>query len=184
MQIIGGKYKRFPLLAPRGLRTRPTSGQLRETVFNICQNKIEGAHFLDLFAGTGAMGLEALSRGAAHATFVENNKEVVHKLKQNITFLKEEIHTTVYSVDVFMALKKLSNQGAQFDIVYVDPPYEKDLGEQTLRFFDTHPLLKEGGILFVEDVFSEIRYDFQTIKLKSERRSGRATLKEYCSARG
>src|SRR5436305_1632219 len=101
MRIIAGTFKNRRLIAPKGDATRPTTEQLRESLFNICQHYLEGAHFLDLFAGSGAMGLEALSRGASYATFVDNNKESVGYIHANVEALKVGGHSKVICGDVF-----------------------------------------------------------------------------------
>ena len=107
LQIIGGKHKKRKLVAPTSGLLRPTTSQLRESVFNICQHRIEGVRFLDLFAGSGAMGLEALSRGAAHATFVERGSFSLKSIKKNIITLGELKHTTVVPGDVLTVLPLL-----------------------------------------------------------------------------
>ncbi len=108
LRIIGGKYKGRVLKAPKGSATRPTHGMLRESVFNICQNEIAGARFLDLFAGSGAMGLEALSRGASHITLVENDRHALASIRENIAVLQAASQTTVIAGQAKRVLKQLS----------------------------------------------------------------------------
>lgn len=175
LTIIGGKHKRRKLAAPKSQSVRPTASQLRETVFNICQHQIEGARFLDLFAGSGAMGLEALSRGAAHATFVDMGRPALQTLKQNIATLQEEAHTTVMAGDVLTLLPRLEGP---FELIYVDPPYGKGLSAEVLKQLDTLDLLAEGGRLFFEDTPFEIP-PLTHLTLKDERKVGRATLIEF-----
>ncbi|MBI3900752.1 MAG: 16S rRNA (guanine(966)-N(2))-methyltransferase RsmD, partial [Chlamydiia bacterium] len=154
---------------------RPTTGQLREALFNICQLYVEGARFLDLFAGSGAMGLEALSRGAAHATFVDNHRPALQAIRHNIASLKVEKETTVLTIDVFKALKLLAEQEATFEIIYADPPYGKTLSAPVLEFIDKSSLLTQGGLLFIEDS-SLNPPPLEHLHLKNERRAGRAIL--------
>lgn len=175
MQIIGGKHKRRKLYAPKTTLVRPTSSQLRETVFNICQQQIEGARFLDLFAGSGAMGLEALSRGAEHATFVERGSPALAAIKRNIALLDEEAHSTVIAGDVLARIPFLEEA---FDLIYVDPPYGIGLGAQVLAAIDAHSLLAEGGTVFIEDSTFE-EPSLKNLALKQKRQVGRATLFEY-----
>lgn len=178
MYIISGKYKKRALVAPKSDLVRPTTSQLREAVFNICQLNIEGARFLDLFAGSGAMGLEALSRGAEHATFVESNRQALEAIKKNIQALGVEKQTTLISLDVFKALEKFAQREKLFDVIYVDPPYGKGLSEPVLTFLDTHPLLNPDGSLFIED--ADLKEPPLThLRLHSERSIGRARLHEY-----
>src|SRR5437016_7699125 len=110
MHIIGGRYRNRTIAAPKGLATRPTSGALRESLFNICQHYIEGARFLDLFAGSGAMGLEALSRGAGHAFFIDNSRDAVNCLKGNAKKLLVEEQVTIRYGDVFQILERLASE--------------------------------------------------------------------------
>jgi 16S rRNA (guanine966-N2)-methyltransferase len=188
MHIIAGSYKNRNLTTPKSPLTRPTSSRLRETLFNICQGKVEGSDFLDLFAGSGAMGLEALSRGANSATFVDNSKASAQCIAKNIETLKVEKASKVVCGDVFIVIQKFVKFGLQFDIVYVDPPYEKktyfegepiSYSQRLLLAFDTLPLLKEGGLFYIEDVASFSTENLQTLKLLSSRRAGNATLYEF-----
>lgn len=175
MHIIGGKHKKRRLHAPKSASVRPTSSQLRETVFNICQQDIEDARFLDLFAGSGAMGLEALSRGAAHATFVELGRPSLAAIKRNIELLGEEEQATVILGDVNAQIPLLKGP---FDLIYADPPYGKGLGAQVLHTIDKNLLLAENGTLFIEDSFLE-EPPLENLILKQKRQIGRATLFEY-----
>ncbi len=175
LYIVGGKHKRRKLMAPKSSLVRPTASQVREALFNICQNWIQGAHFLDLFAGSGAMGLEALSRGAAHATFVEKGRPALNAIKQNIATLNEEDHTTVLQGDVLTVLPFLKGP---FELIFVDPPYGKNLGAAALDLIDSHRLLAEDGTLFIEDTSME-EPKLKTLELKQKRTFGRTTLFEY-----
>lgn len=155
LRIIGGSFRNRPLKSPKGVQTRPTLAVMRKAVFDILQNKIEEASFLDLYAGTGAMGLEALSRGASHATFVETNAQALRCIQENFRTLKVESQSTLIAYDCFVALEKLAKAARAFDIVYADPPYEAatrlNLLHDILAFVDTHPFLSKGGTLFLEE---------------------------------
>lgn len=175
LKIIGGKYKSRKLISPKSPLVRPTLALTRSAVFNICQQKIQGARFLDLYAGSGAMGLEALSRGASHATFIEKAGPSLSVIRQNIALLKEEAHTTVIGSDVIKALPTLKGS---FDLIYIDPPYGKGLGAEALDAIDRYPLLAEEGILFIEEATVE-ELPLKRLFLKTKRRFGRATLFEY-----
>jgi 16S rRNA (guanine966-N2)-methyltransferase len=139
MRLTGGILKNRALKAPKGDSTRPTSEKLRQAVFNILQHRIEGATFLDLFAGSGAMGLEALSRGAIKATFVENHREAIKTLYANIESLGLQDSTKVITENAKKVIAKLGS----FDIVYVDPPYGADIDNLA-------SLLAPEGILLYE----------------------------------
>lgn len=180
MQIIGGRYKGRKLQAPKGVLTRPTSARLRETLFNIVQNYIEDSSFLDLYAGSGAMGLEALSRGAKQATFVDQSKDAITCIKNNSKILGVERYVTVIPGDVFRSLNRLSPQS--FDIIYADAPYiEKEVPSQALvHFFDQTKILKENGMLFIEDTLNshDVR-ELNSLKLISVRHAGPSYLHQY-----
>ena len=149
LRIIGGTFRNRPLKAPKHALTRPTSAILRKSVFDICQSYIEDARFLDLFAGSGAMGLEALSRGASHATFVDQDKQALQCIYDNIQSLQVEGKTEVIRGDVLPVLKRLHGR---FDLIYVDPPYALTAPVlDILRWVDQHDFLAPGGILFIEE---------------------------------
>ena len=145
MRILAGRYKSHPLKTPKGSTTRPTTSKIRESLFNILQHQLENARLLDLFAGSGAIGLEALSRGAQSVTFVENDKGAISCLKENLKTLHAE--GTVIQSDVVTALKRLAKQQALFDIIFADPPYALEIAP-VLELIP--PLLSPEGIVIVE----------------------------------
>jgi len=173
LKINGGVFRGISLDSPSGTKTRPTSNMLREAVFNICQHKVQNARFLDLFAGTGAMGLEALSRGAVHATFIENDRNALACIKKNTQKLSLESAVSILPLDVMSGLKKC--EGKTFDMIYIDPPYgEKDLEKRSLvkikeilLFLDTH-LTQETTWIFLE-FSSYCKEDFAQIPLTTLR---------------
>lgn len=172
-RIIAGAFKGRKLKAPKGTSTRPTQGMVREAVFNICQNEIEGSRFLDLYAGSGAMGLEALSRGAAKATFIEADRTAAACIKENVAELHVEPQAVLLPVSASRAIHLL--QGNHFDIVYVDPPYETPFELESLM-----PLLAPNALLFVEGRHSPRKSDMPPVSprlsLKDTRRFGIAVL--------
>ncbi|NGX55410.1 MAG: Ribosomal RNA small subunit methyltransferase D [Chlamydiae bacterium] len=178
MKVIGGIHRGMKLFVPQGKSTRPTLSKLRETLFNICQATIEEAHFLDLFAGAGAVGLEALSRGAARATFVEIDKRALQIIEKNIQTLDEERRARTLLLDSLKALKRFADREERFDIIFADPPYGEGYSDKVLQFVDLHAILKEGGELFLED--TEFReFPLKTLELQSSRKIGPAFLKQY-----
>jgi 16S rRNA (guanine(966)-N(2))-methyltransferase RsmD len=185
LRVLGGKYRSLLLQSPRGAQTRPTTSMLRKAVFDIVQTTIEGTRFLDLFAGSGAMGIEALSRGATHATFVESHKDALRCIKANLASLKLEKEATVYSYDVFDVLKKLEKKGEAFDIIYADPPYHiTTIYAELLSYLDSSTLLSKGGMLFLESLSPS---PLNEIKLKhlmpiDQRRFGTSLLHRYIVA--
>lgn len=123
MRIIAGRYRSRTLEAPAGLATRPTSDRLRETLFNVLAPRIEGATVLDLYAGSGAVGIEALSRGAARVEFVERAPAALAVLRKNLDGLKLTEGFRIHGAGVAAALRKMKADGA-FDLVFLDPPYD------------------------------------------------------------
>jgi 16S rRNA (guanine966-N2)-methyltransferase len=136
MRVIAGTYRSRQLVAPRGTQTRPTSDRLRETLFNILAPRLDGCRFVDLYAGTGAVGIEALSRGASHVWFAENAITALASLRQNLSALKISRDFTLEDRGVGAMLQRLSKLTHPIDIVYLDPPYEaEDEYSGTLNFF-------------------------------------------------
>jgi 16S rRNA (guanine(966)-N(2))-methyltransferase RsmD len=123
MRIIAGRYRSRSLDAPAGLATRPTSDRLRETLFNVLAPRIEGARFLDLYAGSGAVGLEAISRGGAHVDFVERAPAALAALHKNLDRLALTTGFRIHAAGVGAMLRKMK-PGTAFDIVFLDPPYD------------------------------------------------------------
>lgn len=151
MRIVGGKFKGRPLAAPKGRSTRPTSDRAREAMFNVLAHAewapaIDGARVIDLFAGSGGLGLEAMSRGAAFCLFVETEAAARGAIRDNIDALQLFGHTRLHRRDATALGEKPSNLGAPFDIAFLDPPYGKGLGENALA------RLVEGGWLSAEAI--------------------------------
>lgn len=124
MRVIAGKFRSRTLTAPRGLDTRPTSDRLRETLFNVLAPRIEGSAFLDLYAGSGANGIEALSRGAQQVVFVEKAPPAIAAIRANLNALGIREGHPLETRSAAASLKRLNEQGRQFDIVFLDPPYK------------------------------------------------------------
>ena len=152
MNIIGGKFRNRRLLVPKGAVTRPTSAIMRKSLFDICRPMIDQAVVLDLFAGSGAIGIEAISRGAAHVTFVDREKDAIFCIKENIKALRVEEQASCILADATAALEKLKKKGAHFDLIYVDPPYNlKEKYKEILHYIDEENLLNPSGLLFIEE---------------------------------
>ena len=147
--IIAGTARSLPLKAPEGMDTRPTTDRIKETLFNIIQDEVPGAYFLDLFAGSGQMGLEAVSRGARYAVFVDNGKKPAACIEENIRFTKFEHQTKLYPTEVLSALRAMEGK-YQFDLIFMDPPYRKGMEQEVLRYLAGSSLLKEDTVLIVE----------------------------------
>jgi 16S rRNA (guanine966-N2)-methyltransferase len=151
MRIIAGKFRSRQLTAPKGWKTRPTSDRLRETLFNVLAPQIEGAVFADLFAGTGAIGIEALSRGARRVYFAENARPPLAALRGNLEKLNVQAEAEVDSAGTLPLLRRLLNQGIRLDIVFMDPPYSDRAAYQTtLEFLAEQPILSADGLVVAE----------------------------------
>jgi 16S rRNA (guanine(966)-N(2))-methyltransferase RsmD len=136
MRVIAGTYRSRILVSPRGTATRPTSDRLRETLFNILAPRLEGCNFVDLYAGTGAVGIEAISRGAAHVWFAENAPAALAALQANLRALKIQRGFTLEDRGAGALIERLAKLGKAIDIVFLDPPYEAQAEyEGTLNFF-------------------------------------------------
>jgi len=153
MRIIAGKFRGRKLKSPPSLQTRPTSDRLRETLFNILSPRMEGSRFLDLCAGTGAVGIEALSRGAAQVTFVDESRTMCALIKENVQALKiDDGEIEVVTAEATKFLTRHVKKGLQpFDLIYFDPPYAADY-EAVLNYAGENAavLLSKDGLMLVE----------------------------------
>jgi 16S rRNA (guanine966-N2)-methyltransferase len=152
MRIIAGKFRSRQLKSLKGLALRPTSDMLRETLFNILGPRVEGSRFLDLFAGTGALGIEAISRGAISAVFVENHPAAVRLIRENLASLEINVEARIIASSVSPALEKLQKERVSvFNFIFLDPPYnnEKDY-EATFRSLENSSLIAESTIVIAE----------------------------------
>jgi len=150
IRIIAGTCKGKKLATVRGLSTRPTAERLREAVFSILSFEMQGAVVLDLFAGTGALGIEALSRGAETAVFVDKDRRAVGAIEKNIRSCYMERRSTVYQWDISKNLNCLYRHGACFNVVFMDPPYERGLIQEALENLDSSRALVLGARVVVE----------------------------------
>lgn len=138
------------MVSPEGRGTRPTTDRIKETLFNILQDDIPGCRFLDLFSGSGAIGIEAISRGAKEAVFVEFGKEALSCIRANLKKTKFEEQATVFPVEVSYAISKLSRQNETFDVIYADPPYERGFEPKILDWLSDSKILNENTIIVLE----------------------------------
>lgn len=155
MRIIGGDFKGKKLAVFRGTATRPTADRLRESIFNIRASSIQGSVVLDLFAGTGALGLEALSRGAASAVFIDSEIAAVNIITKNIASCRVMEQAKVIRWDIRRNLNCLSAAGPVFDLVFMDPPYNADLINPALRHLVKQEVLKSNASIIIEHAITE-----------------------------
>jgi 16S rRNA (guanine966-N2)-methyltransferase len=157
MRVIAGSRRSLPLKTLEGDTTRPTADKYKETLFNCIQMDVPGSRFLDLFAGSGAVGIEALSRGAKHAVFIENNRDALDIVKQNIHFTKFESESDILRGDAISYLRRLPV--VDFDIIFIDPPYGMGLERQALEILSDKKFKNQDVIIIAESKLDE-DYDF------------------------
>lgn len=151
MRVIAGSARRILLEAPEGLSTRPTTDRTKETLFNILSAELADCSFLDLFAGSGAIGIEALSRGAARAVFVEQDRSALGCIERNLTRTRLAQNAKVLAMDVLGALQYLKADGSAFDIIFMDPPYRMEWTQRLLQLLIDSPVCGEDTLLVAEE---------------------------------
>lgn len=150
MRIISGTSKGRKLVTPRSQSLRPTSDRVKESMFNILQDDIVGKVVLDLFAGTGNLGIEALSRGAKKTIFVEKGRQALRLIQRNLTQFGLESQSEILPKDANRAIGILKQKGESFDLILMDPPYEKGLIQRTLMKLNSYPIYHKDSILVIE----------------------------------
>ena len=174
MRIITGLAKGCKLKTPRGMATRPTSDRVKESLFSILGNEVWGKTILDIFAGTGGLGLEALSRGAKYAAFVDKATADIIRFNAEHTHLADK--ADVFKGDVFAVMDRLAAQGNKVDMVFCDPPYHLGLWERALTKLDKGDLLNEAALVIVEQGGDENELpDLTHLKLLRNQRYGKTT---------
>lgn len=148
MRVIAGSARRIQLKTLKGLETRPTTDRIKETLFNMIDPWIGDCSFLDLFAGSGGIGIEALSRGAREAVFIEKNRKAAAVIRENLKAARLLEHAELIQADVSAGLCRLS--GRQFDYIFMDPPYQGKFESGTLKLIGELGLLKYDGMIIVE----------------------------------
>lgn len=149
MRIVSGTFKGRRLSSFKGMDIRPTSDKVREAIFNILPREFPFKKVLDLFAGTGAMGLEALSRGAIEAAFVDGNAESIAVIRKNLEACGAH-QARVFRSDAAASLRQFSRKGEKFDLIIIDPPYSSTLLKESLETIDREGLLAPGGVIVAE----------------------------------
>ncbi len=161
MRVIAGTARHLPLKTPEGMDTRPTTDRIKETLFNMLQSDVAGSVFVDLFSGSGGIGIEALSRGAEKAYFVENAAKAFSCIRQNLSFTKMENRAIVLKQDVCSALNEIGEASRRnrenLDIIYMDPPYGCDHEKAVLRVLKEMSCVTEDTVIIVE---AALRTDF------------------------
>ena len=150
MRVIAGTRRSIRLKTIKGDDVRPTTDRIKETLFNMLNPYIADCSFLDLFSGSGAIGIEALSRGASQALLVEQDREALICLKDNLKATRFTNEARLLESDVFFALKRLETEGKSFDLIFMDPPYNKELEKKVLEVLANSCLADEDTIIIVE----------------------------------
>ncbi|NLK74616.1 MAG: 16S rRNA (guanine(966)-N(2))-methyltransferase RsmD [Clostridiales bacterium] len=150
MRVIAGKARRLQLKTPQGLDTRPTADRTKETLFNILNPYLADSDFLDLFAGSGAIGIEALSRGAKYAAFVDKDKAALDCIKMNLKTTRLESDAEIFPMDALHAIRALELKGKVFDFIFMDPPYNHMLERDILMMLHNSNIVYCDTIIIVE----------------------------------
>lgn len=183
MRVVAGSAKGRKLKAPKTAGTRPVMDRVKTALFDTLGGDVRGARFLDLFAGTGGIGIEALSRGAQSATFVELGTEALACVRDNLATTRLAEHAEVLRADVFQFLQQAAASGRRFDIIYVAPPQYQGMARRALLALDTAPLTEPGGLVIVQ-IHPHERREFDDLtlgrlELVDERRYGSTVLIFY-----
>lgn len=160
MRVIAGSARHLKLKTIEGMGTRPTTDRIKETLFNMLSFYVEDSRFLDLFSGSGGIGIEALSRGAKQAVFVEQNKKAVACIKENLMHTHLNDKAVVMSKDVMTALRLLDDEKQTFDYIFMDPPYGKLLEKEAVLYLDDSSLCDEDTTIIIE---SDLDTDFSWV---------------------
>ena len=150
MRVIAGKARRLALKTVPGMETRPTTDRIKETLFNMIGADLIQTQFLDCFAGSGGIGIEALSRGASKAVFIEKNPKAVECIRENLSRTHLEEGALVLESDVIAGLKRLEGRNYRFDLIFMDPPYGMELEKRVLEYLSGSPMVTEDTQIIIE----------------------------------
>lgn len=180
MRIIAGKARGRKLIPPATMETRPTLDRVKEAMFSMIQGYIPDAVVIDVFAGTGSLGLEAASRGAKEVYLVDKSAVTFPLLKENIGNLKFEDFCFGLNMDSYEALRNLANKGKVFDIIFIDPPYCKEMIPEAIKLVKENNMLKEDGIIVTKiDTIEDIYEGYENIVLTKNKKYGNTTVCFY-----
>lgn len=178
MRIISGKYKGKKIEGYDIEGTRPTQDRIKESLFGIIQNDLYDSKVLDLFTGSGNLGIEALSNGAQIAYFVDNNLKCINALNKNLKSINIDTYK-IFNLDYKKALQYFKNNNVNFDIIFLDPPYNLDCLEYCIRTILEYDLLNIDGIIICEYEFDTFDIDYPTLELEKEKKYGYKNIKIY-----
>jgi len=180
LRVISGTLKGKKLQSFSGTKIRPTSDRVKESLFNILGRELmEGAAVLDLFSGTGNLGIESLSRGARLACFAENDRESIKTIRANLNSCGLTGKADIITLDVLKALQLLEKRGDGFDVIFLDPPYMKGLAGRTLKALGESSVAKDALVVAEHAAKEELQGSYGTLNLTDERRYGDTTISFY-----
>ena len=172
MRVISGKFRGRKLVCPEGLDVRPTTDRVKENLFNLLQFRIQDSVVLDLFSGSGALGIEAISRGAKEVWFADQSVKSIAYLKENLR--NAEFEGGILTADFRAALERLS--GKKFDLIFLDPPYSKGLAEKAIEILVKNDMLSVGGVMDYEHLAAETYAPISGIEIYDSRKYGQTEL--------
>ena len=180
LRVISGKARGLKLDTPKNQDVRPTTDRVKESLFNMINSYIMDSNILDLFAGTGSLGIECLSRGAKNCVFVDKSKDSINIVRSNVKKARVENESTILNVDFKDAVKRLSTQNQKFDVIFMDPPYYENMFIECLKSIDKFNLLDEDGIIVVEHDTKDLFEDsIGRLNKSREKKYGNTTLTFY-----
>lgn len=180
MRIIAGRARGHKLIPPATMETRPTLDRVKEAMFSSIQLYIPDGIVLDVFAGTGSLGLEAASRGAKEVYLFDKSDVTYPLLKKNVVNLKFEDFCFTMNIDAYEGMKKLAEKGKQFDIIFIDPPYCREMIPEAIKIIVENDMLKEDGIIVTKiDTIEEIYMGYEKIRLSKNKKYGNTTVCYY-----
>lgn len=173
MRIIGGKFRSRLISMPKGVEIRPTQDRVREAIFNVLAD-VSGLRVLELFAGTGAFGIEALSRGASHATFVDNNFKCAAQIEANLVSLGvDRPYYTIIRTNALSVLPRLAKDEEKFDLVFMDPPYHLGMAKKCLNNIDSYDILSPVALVVAEHFKKDsLATDLKSLVFEKEKKYG------------
>lgn len=180
LRVISGSAKGHKLKTKEGNSTRPTTDRVKESLFNIIAGYLEDALVLDIYAGTGSLGIEALSRGAKEAVFVDQSRECAGIIRDNLVHTKLLEKSQIINSDVRSAVLKLSDAGRKFDLIFMDPPYRKNFVEETLNYLANSDIIIDNGLIVAEhEETDKVPEQVGEIKLFRSQKYGKTILSFY-----
>jgi len=177
LRIISGELKGKRLFSPKGIKIRPTADRIRESIFNILSSRILNSVVIDLFAGTGALGIEALSRGASFAIFMDTDKEAISVIEKNIAVCRLDGRIKIIRADIARNKIAFNNEIPSVNLVFMDPPYNKNLIKPALINLSATRFLQKNALIIIEHALTEtLPEDVLEYKLSDQRRYGKTLV--------